>query len=180
MKDHHFRNIGPDQPYFYPLFTNSMATCAELAANWKGCEKFAKKLSILEKHVIEKAFDVYTWNEDDFNVLTHGDAWLSNALYKYNANGDPEDCILVDYSIGYFGSPGIDLSYLLFGSTCDEIQEKEFDLLIQDYHTELVSVLTKLGYKKKLPSVIDLQIEVLRKGLIGKSSSKLYFSNDIF
>lgn len=175
MKDHHFPNIGPDQTYFYPLFTNAIKSCAEQAATWNGCEKFAQKLHKLEPYLIEKAFDIYTWDKNDFNVLTHGDAWISNALFKYTDDGKkaPTECVLVDFSIGYFGSPGIDLAYLLFGSTANDIKEREFDLLIQDYHTELIKVLTKLGYKRRLPSVKDLQIEMLRKGLVGMFSSTI-------
>lgn len=170
MNDHHFPNIGPNQTYFYPLFTNAIKSCAEQALTWKGCEKFAQKLLKLEPHLIEKAFDIYTWNENDFNVLTHGDAWISNALFKYSESDKrPVDCVLVDFSIGYFGSPGIDLAYLLFGSTANDIKEREFDLLIQEYHTELIRILTKLDYKKKFPTVTELQMEILRKGLIGKS-----------
>lgn len=181
MKDHHFQNIGPDQTYFYPLFTNAIKSCAEQASTWEGCENFAQKLLKLEPFLIEKAFDIYTWNENDFNVLTHGDAWISNALFKYGEDGKtPTDCVLVDFSIGYFGSPGIDLAYLFFGSTCNEIKEREFDLLIQDYHTELIRILIKLGYKKKLPTVKDLQIELLVKGLIGNFYLSLKTSEIIF
>uniref|UniRef100_A0A336KL31 CSON009900 protein n=1 Tax=Culicoides sonorensis TaxID=179676 RepID=A0A336KL31_CULSO len=168
MKDHHFPNIGPDQTYFYPLFTNAMKSCAQQASKWPGCEKFADKLFKLEPYLIEKAFDIYTWNENDFNVLTHGDAWLSNALFKYDKDTkEAIDCILMDFSVGYFGSPGIDLVYLLFGSTSCDLKEREFDLLVQEYHLELISVLKKLHYKRTMPSLRDLHIEMLKKGLLG-------------
>lgn len=167
MEHHHFPNIGPGLEHFYPLFKNTMSQLAETAESWAGCEVYAAKLHKLEKYVIEKAFDIFTWNEDDFNVLTHGDTWINNFLYKYDDDGQLEDCLMVDFSTGYFGEPGIDLVYLLYGSTSDDIKEAEFDRLIHDYHEELVDVLKKLGYKKKLPSIVDLQISMLRKGLYG-------------
>lgn len=167
MQHHHFPNIGPGLEHFYPLFTNTMTQLSETVASWKGCEQYATKLQKLVHQVIEKAFDIFTWNENDFNVLTHGDAWINNFLFKYTNDGKLEDCLMVDYSVGYFGQPGIDLVYLLYGSTSDDIKEKEFDLLIHNYHSELVNILKRLGYKKKLPTILDLQISVLRKGLYG-------------
>lgn len=169
MQHFHFPNIGPGLEHFYPLFTNTMAQLAELSETWEGCEKYAAKLHKLQHYLIEKAFDIYTWDENDFNVLTHGDCWINNFLFKTSNDGQLDDCLMVDFSTGYFGQPGIDLSYLLFGSTSDDIQEKEFDLLIHQYHNELVDVLTKLGYKRKMPSIVDIQISLLRKGLCGNS-----------
>ncbi|XP_055605522.1 uncharacterized protein LOC129753701 [Uranotaenia lowii] len=168
MKNHHFRNINEDIHHFYPLFQNSMISCAELAANWSTTSKsIAKKLFDLEKTVIQKGCQVYTRDPTGFNVLTHGDLWVNNVMYKQDSRGNLLDCILVDYAVGFFGSPAIDLSYLLFTSSADEVTTDQFDLLLQKYHSHLIDCLEKLGYSKKLPSLIDIQVEMLRKGFVG-------------
>ncbi|XP_058448690.1 uncharacterized protein LOC131428663 [Malaya genurostris] len=168
MKDHHYRNINEDVQHFYSLFQNSMVSCAEQAQNWASTPKcITEKVFNLEKTVISKGCQVYTRDDSTFNVLNHGDLWVNNIMYKFDGRGNPIDCILVDYAVGFFGSPAIDLSYLLFTSSSDDVTTDQFDLLLQHYHSELVDCLTKLGYSKKMPTLIDIQVEMLRKGFAG-------------
>lgn len=169
MQHHHFQNIAPGKEAFYPLFFNTMAQLAETAREWKGCELYVEKLKKLVPFVVHKSFSVFIRDEESFNVLNHGDPWINNFMFKYSANdGTLEDCLMLDFSAGFFGEPGIDLVYLLYGSTSDEIKEKEFDMLVHDYHAELIDVLKKLHYRRKLPSVTDIQISILKVGLYGK------------
>ncbi|XP_039429594.1 uncharacterized protein LOC120413009 [Culex pipiens pallens] len=168
MKDHNYRNINEEVPHFYPLFQNSMVACAEQARKWPTTAKaIADKLFKLEQTVIPKGCQVYTRDNTTFNVLNHGDLWVNNVMYKNDLRGNPVDCTLVDYAVGFFGSPAIDLSYLLFTSSSDDVTTEQFDLLLQYYHAELVDCLAKLGYSKKLPSLLDIQVEMLRKGFVG-------------
>lgn len=44
---------------------------------------------------------------------------------------------------------------------------KEFDTLIQFYHDNLVKALQQLGYKKQIPTLLDLQIDLLQRGFLG-------------
>lgn len=73
----------------------------------------------------------------------------------------------VDYACGYFGSPGIDLAYLLYTSCAIEVGERDRDLLIQYYHSCLSDMLQKLEYPKKHPTLTDIHVGYLRKGIIG-------------
>uniref|UniRef100_A0A8W7PPC6 CHK kinase-like domain-containing protein n=1 Tax=Anopheles coluzzii TaxID=1518534 RepID=A0A8W7PPC6_ANOCL len=165
MAAHHYRNISEDVPHFYPLFQNSVVACGEQASNWPTTKgKIAEKLCALEKTIIAKGCRVYTRTETDFNVLNHGDLWVNNVMLKTEPSGKPTDAILVDYATGFFGSPAIDLSYLLFTSASNDVTVEDFDLLLQHYHGELVDTLTKLKYAKRVPTLLDIQVEMLRKG----------------
>ena len=166
MKHHNYRNINEKTTYFWPLFTNSLLECAHNAREWPTTKRTAEKLFKLEPNLMQKGCDVYTRDEHGFNVLNHGDLWVNNIMFKYQ-DGEPTDVTFVDYSIGFFGSPGIDLSFLLFISCDSSVKEREWDILIQDYHTELVSSLKKLHYPRKIPTLTDIHIEILRKGIIG-------------
>ncbi|XP_039429593.1 uncharacterized protein LOC120413008 [Culex pipiens pallens] len=168
MKYHHYRNINEDVQHFYGLFRNSMLNCAEMALKWPTtAPRIAMKLFKLEQSVIAKGCQVYTLNKADFNVLNHGDLWVNNVMYRYNAKGVPIEAMLVDFAISYFGSPAIDLSFLLFTSSADDVTEEQFDLLLQSYHQSLLGTLNQLGYSQKLPTLLDIQEDMLRKGFIG-------------
>ncbi|ETN60248.1 Juvenile hormone-inducible protein [Anopheles darlingi] len=167
MASHHYRNISEDVPHFYPLFQNSVVACGEQASTWPTTKgRIAEKLLALERTIIAKGCQVYTRNERDwFSVLNHGDLWVNNVMYKVEPRtGKPLDVLLVDYATGFFGSPAIDLSYLLFTSAANDVTVDDFDLLLQHYHAELVDTLTKLKYGKRIPTLLDIQIEMLRKG----------------
>uniref|UniRef100_A0A182N4H1 CHK domain-containing protein n=1 Tax=Anopheles dirus TaxID=7168 RepID=A0A182N4H1_9DIPT len=165
MASHHYRNISEDVPHFYPLFQNSVVACGEQAANWPTTKgKIADKLRALEKTIIAKGCRVYTRCESDFNVLNHGDLWVNNVMLKTEPGGKASDVILVDYATGFFGSPAIDLSYLLYTSAANDVTVEDFDLLLQHYHAELVDTLAKLKYGKRMPTLLDIQVEMLRKG----------------
>ncbi|XP_058063032.1 uncharacterized protein LOC131212952 [Anopheles bellator] len=166
MDSHHYRNISEDVPHFYPLFQNSVVACGQQAQGWPTTQgRIAEKLLALKKTIVAKGCQVYTRHESDgFSVLNHGDLWVSNVMYKTDPRGTPIDVILVDYATGFFGSPAIDLSYLLFTSAANDVTVDDFDLLLQYYHSELVDALVKLKYTKRIPTLLDIQIEMLRKG----------------
>lgn len=75
--------------------------------------------------------------------------------------------VQVDFGLSYFGSPGIDLSYLLFTSSSDEIRDYEIDILLQFYHQQLHANLIKLNYLLPIPSLIEIHSYFLKCGVIG-------------
>lgn len=66
-----------------------------------------------------------------------------------------------------WSSPAIDLTYLIYTSAASELKIEQFDYLIQFYHTVLVDCLKKLNYSKRLPTLLELQIDVLKRGFYG-------------
>lgn len=148
---------------FDALFVNSMKACAEIVQKWPGCEVYAEKLQKLSKVILRKCYEAYDRDPNGFNCLTHSDLWMNNIMFKFNGKNQPEDVVLVDYAFGYNGSPGLDIAYFLFSSNVVDNGEKQWDQLLRIYHDELVKVLTKLNYKKKIPSYLDIYIEFLRR-----------------
>ncbi|XP_055641397.1 uncharacterized protein LOC129778497 [Toxorhynchites rutilus septentrionalis] len=84
-------------------------------------------------------------------------------MFKYK-NDTIEDILMFDYQLAYFGSPGVDLNYLLSGSIQTEIGEGRKLQAIQSYHTILTKTLNDLRFTGKTPSLQDIHIEIIRTG----------------
>lgn len=61
---------------------------------WSGFEEIARKMGKLT--VTEGNNKCFDFNENEFNVLTHGDIWTTNAMFRYGGEGEElVDAVLV-------------------------------------------------------------------------------------
>ncbi|KAH8267618.1 hypothetical protein KR018_005524 [Drosophila ironensis] len=115
-----------------------------------------------------KFFDIVlkanTVNEQDFNVLNHGDCWSNNIMFNYKPNGEIDRTLFVDLQMGKWGTPAQDLWYLIVTSASLDIKVKEFDLFIQIYQERLAECLTLLNYSKKAPTLRDVHGMMIKYG----------------
>jgi Ecdysteroid kinase-like family len=80
-----------------------------------------------------------------------------------------------------YASPAIDLSYALYLFLNDENRLKCRDEFIATYHSQFVDSLKSFGYLKAPPSLLDLQIELLRCGAVQAQAAiaiKAFFITD--
>lgn len=97
-------------------------------------------------------------NEDEFNVLNHGDCWANNIMFRHDKENKLEETLLIDFQMCKWGTPAQDLYYFLFTSAKLELKLSCFDHFIKYYHDELVSNLILLGYSKPIPTLTDIHI----------------------
>lgn len=57
----------------------------------------------------------------------------------------------------------------------DEARDRREEL-IRIYHNQFSIILNQLGYLKKIPSLLDLQVELLQNGVIGEENIKKDFN----
>lgn len=72
----------------------------------------------------------------------------------------------MDFQICVWASPAIDLIYSLYCDLSPENRQKHRDDYIRYYHEEFVKALKTFGYTKKPPSLLDIQVEVLKNGVL--------------
>ncbi|KAH8247193.1 hypothetical protein KR038_000010 [Drosophila bunnanda] len=106
-------------------------------------------------------------DESDFNVLNHGDSWSNNIMFNYRDNGEIDRTIFVDLQMAKWGSPAQDLWYMIVTSASLDIKVTEFDLFIQIYHQRLTECLQLLNYSKRIPTLRDLHVMMIRYGTWG-------------
>lgn len=73
----------------------------------------------------------------------------------------------IDFQFCFYGSPAPDIFWTLYFVASNETRENHRPELIKLYHDEFVGTLAKLGYLKTPPSLMDLNIELLKNGAMG-------------
>lgn len=63
-----------------------------------------------------------------------------------------------------YGSPAIDLNYIFALLNRDDNGKIPFDDIVVFYHQEFVAALKSLEFSKPIPSLIDLNVELIRHG----------------
>ena len=117
-----------------------------------------------------KVIEDYTSSFKGFQVLNHGDFYTRNIFYKYKGN-ELVDALFVDFQNAVIGTPLIDLFYFFTTSVSVEVLATSRDELIYAYHDALSTLLESLGYQGYIPSLNELQVEILKR-----SSMEMYFS----
>lgn len=149
------RNENQMQMEIFARLTETMPDFEGISAKLKNSSaKFHKKVA--------RAFqrDAMT-----FAAFCHGDLWSNNVMFKHNENGEPIDAIFVDFQFSYYGPAVIDLANILYTSSKEWFREMHWDALVQHYHSELLEMLQQLDYPKHLPTLTDIQADLLRRGI---------------
>ncbi|KAK5643701.1 hypothetical protein RI129_007546 [Pyrocoelia pectoralis] len=103
-------------------------------------------------------------------VITHGDAWAPNFLWKYE-NDNLIDAIVIDFQLARYASLGLDITFFLYACTEQSLRLKYWDVLIEDYHKTFTSTLKELGSNPELLTLHDLKEEIKSSGLFGVGMS---------
>uniref|UniRef100_A0A336M4W5 CSON009904 protein n=1 Tax=Culicoides sonorensis TaxID=179676 RepID=A0A336M4W5_CULSO len=125
-------------------------------------EKFEKTIP---KFVNQLKAVYFGKNDQIYSVLNHCDFHFKNIMVRNSSQGLIDDLILLDYQCCLWGTPAIDLSYLLFSMANTEARERRNEI-IQYYYDEFSSTLKKIGYLGNIPSLLDLNLEILKNSAI--------------
>lgn len=113
--------------------------------------------------MIENDFKFFTKIDDEeFNVLNHGDCWANNIMFRHNEKDELEETLLIDYQMCKWGTPVQDLYYFLFTSAKLDLKLNYFDYFIKYYHDELVKNLEFLNYAKSIPTLSSIHIALFK------------------
>ncbi|XP_049281141.1 uncharacterized protein LOC125762719 [Anopheles funestus] len=147
---------------FEGMIKKGFGELMQLTASYPEFAHFAKPLEKFQENLREFYVALYDPSKTYQNVLIHGDFHGKNMLHKVDDEGRHEDTILLDYQICSWTSPAIDLYYLLDMIPTQEIKDNHRSELIYMYYQQYADLLKRLGYMGKIPTLLDLQIELLR------------------
>lgn len=154
---------------FAPIFENLFGEAADFAATCPELgDRYSRKLSALQKRMMEYSTRVYDPQPGAFNTLVHGDYWVNNVMLRYGERREPLDMILIDFQFCSWSSPTVDLHYFLNTSVQSELQLEQQDVLIQYYHTVLVETLQDLKFGGYTPTLRQFVLQLEKDRFFGK------------
>ncbi|XP_049531385.1 uncharacterized protein LOC125948894 [Anopheles darlingi] len=123
---------------------------------------FEKPLDGFQKSIRDYYVTLFNPPKTVQRVLIHGDFHSKNMLHQVNETGRHTDTILIDYQICNWTTPAIDLYYLLDMIPDQDVKDSHRDELIYLYYQQFSDLLKRLGFLGKIPTLLDLQLELLR------------------
>ncbi|XP_067635735.1 uncharacterized protein [Eurosta solidaginis] len=174
----HFTTGMLDEQYictnqrFINFMTLQLRTLADVVSKWVGFEAIAIKLYRHCDNITENLVKTGRAIPGELTVLNHGDLWVNNFMYKYDAEdpGKPTDVVFIDFQTSFFGSPGCDINFFLNSSVQLNVLVNRRDFLVRTYHQTLRNALERMHYEH-IPTLHGIQVEIRVRDLYGFFSS---------
>ncbi|KAK7865309.1 hypothetical protein R5R35_007394 [Gryllus longicercus] len=128
----------------HAAFEGAIQAAVDACRLWPSFEECSRRLQKFKAVAMDTFATLNDPKPGAFNVITHGDFWVNNMLYRYEHN-IPMGHRAVDLQLSHVSSPAIDLLYFLSGSLCEDVHEHYQDLLLREYHFELTETMKILG-----------------------------------
>lgn len=86
----------------------------EQTKTWGGFEDIHEKLKRNQSKILDNLFAVHKRDRGwGYNVLNHGDFHIRNMMFKRGSDGRVEEVKFLDFQLSHWGSPALDLAYLI-------------------------------------------------------------------
>ncbi|KAJ8977343.1 hypothetical protein NQ317_017757 [Molorchus minor] len=152
------------------MFKNGIADCMKILQENGDTELVEKLKPKLNKDIDDILLDL-ACEECSHRVITHGDCWNNNFMFKYEDKNKltPSKIAILDWQLSGLRSPVIDLSYFIYanaaGSKLDHLQLKE---LMETYYNSFTNFLGNFVHNpEKLFSFSELRNHWRRFSLYG-------------
>lgn len=73
------------------------------------------------------------------SVITHGDVWQNNLMFRCDADGKPIEICFLDWQVCRHVSPIIDIVYFMFCCTTKELRDLHYENLLKIYYESLAA-----------------------------------------
>ncbi|ETN59561.1 Juvenile hormone-inducible protein [Anopheles darlingi] len=82
--------------------------------------------------------------DDVFSAILHGDYNRNNVLFKLDDTGKPIALKMFDFQENRYATPAIDLAFFMYMSMTEELRERCWDSLLEDYHSTMLRSLAAI------------------------------------
>ncbi|XP_058055646.1 uncharacterized protein LOC131207055 [Anopheles bellator] len=150
------------------MFGKNLKAFVDAMRTWEGCEQLVEPLERTVEDCSERLHRIYCCHTPGraYNVLNHGDFHSKNLLHRFNDENAIVESRFLDLQACCWSSPAIDLYYLLNTIVHYKVKASHRDDLISLYHQEFTATLKAIGYFGAVPTMLDLQTELLRNAYL--------------
>ncbi|XP_059617773.1 uncharacterized protein LOC132262511 [Phlebotomus argentipes] len=145
-----------------------MESCARVflaeLRTWEGFSVYADKVENFLPHYAEVLARETEANPPGlgFNVLCHGDLHIGNVMIEENTH----NIAMVDYQFSAWRSPAYDF-FSAFNALCNaEVNLNSRNHLVKVYHRKFERTLKDSDYPGRIPTLLDIHVELLRHGFL--------------
>lgn len=129
---------------------------------WPGYEEIGVRAEKFVPTMVDKMFDLVNKDQSHlFNVLNHGDFHIRNLMFKKSLDGRLSDVIFLDFQMPNYNVPCYDFFGMMTTMCTEEVRKRETEV-VKMYHRVLSKTLKTYGFKGDIPSVVDIQVALLR------------------
>lgn len=111
-------------------------------------EQNKNQLLRAKENFFKMAISEGAYQEEGFNVLNHGDVWITNMMFRYDKDGEIDDIKFFDYQFSHWANPANDLLRFFTMSVDFETFEEHYQHFLDEYLHTLLDSLKYLGCKK--------------------------------
>uniref|UniRef100_A0A182JZS2 CHK domain-containing protein n=1 Tax=Anopheles christyi TaxID=43041 RepID=A0A182JZS2_9DIPT len=157
-------NLFEENNQFLQMWQSCIMMLSGIVKEMPGLGQYADKIAKVKESIFKRASAIYNYDPASYvHVLNHGDCHFKNMMFK-RTGGKLDDIMLLDFQLSIWGTPAIDLIYAMYNSISIDTREAHRDELINFYHEELTACLTKFGYLRKHPTLLEIHLEMLKCG----------------
>lgn len=95
-------------------------------------------------------------------VISHGDCWTNNFLFKYE-NEKVVDAKMIDFQLSRCATPVLDLTFMVYACTTQELRLEHYDELLDYYYLVLSTQIKDLGSDPEKVYSKDLFMSEIKK-----------------
>lgn len=78
-------------------------------------------------------------------VLSHGDVWPNNALFKFDEQGRAEHAVMVDFQMARLAPPALDVAMFMHTGMSRSFRDEHGDVLVRGYYDDLARFTKERG-----------------------------------
>uniref|UniRef100_A0A1B6JDW9 CHK kinase-like domain-containing protein n=1 Tax=Homalodisca liturata TaxID=320908 RepID=A0A1B6JDW9_9HEMI len=145
-----YRDDSPIGGFVKMMIVPVLKMVGDMLNNIEGCEKYANLIFNKMENVWSSSLERFKPKVKGLNVLTHGDLWINNILFKHDDTGEIVDVKFIDYPVVRYTSPATDLAFFIWSSANEEVRENKLEELCEVYIETLNSTLEQLGSEERL------------------------------